>query len=290
MKLRRTSALTLMELLVVIGVLSLLIAILMPAMRKSREAGRRAVCMSNLKSTGQALHTYANNNEGLLVPGNSPLPWDVWGGVAESEDPNALNKNQQVNLGYLLVPNEELPMPCSDNHVFFCPSMWTPERDRGYKRFANWWGKEKSHTPIGYMFNNALDGFTDYVENAETSILIHGDRANFLLGDGSVHFLNLRPMVFDQNVGPETIQEVCARYNASFPTIMLHNWFERGQVDLFEAREYLNDPQGWATRNATLNPGKPVHLAAVAKKSLVADVVGGWGGGERNRPGGEGMT
>jgi len=278
MKRRLTSAITLIEVLVVIGVMALLFAILLPATNKSREAARRTVCMSNLRSIGQALYTYAHNNEDMLVPGDGQFTWEIWSGT------------HQVNLGYLLMPNKELPVPTSDEHVFFCPSMYTPENDHGYKRFSSWWCL-KGDAPIGYMFNNALDGFTEYVEGAEYCVLAHDTRVNFLLGDGSVSFINVRTMLFDPSFGPETIPEVCTRYNVTFPTIMLFNWFECGEVNLAEARLFLNDPKCWAQKNATqndVNNAKPLLLSSLAKKALVADVVGGWGGGYSNQPGGHG--
>ena len=78
---------------------------------------------------------------------------------------------------------------------------------------------------------------------------------------------------------------------SAYPTIMLFNWFERGEINLAEARVFLQDPQSWAKQNANtadVNTPKPVLLASVAKKALASDVVGGWGGGYRNEPGGPG--
>src|SRR4029079_8368919 len=49
---------TLVELLVVIGIIGLLTAILLPAIQASREASRRAVCKSNLRQIGVALNAY----------------------------------------------------------------------------------------------------------------------------------------------------------------------------------------------------------------------------------------
>jgi len=66
---------------------------------------------------------------------------------------------------------------------------------------------------------------------------------------------------------------------------MLHKWLVNGQVNVNEAREFLNNPQGWADSNSTLVNdascraiSKPVLLASVSKESLVCDVVGVWGG------------
>lgn len=57
---------TLVELLVVIGIIALLIAILMPALSKARKQGQWAVCLSNMRQIGQGLLMYANENRGYI--------------------------------------------------------------------------------------------------------------------------------------------------------------------------------------------------------------------------------
>ena len=63
---------TLIELLVVIAVISLLIALLIPALRAAREQGQRAVCMSNLRQLTLAWIAYAEEHDSKLVFG-SPM-------------------------------------------------------------------------------------------------------------------------------------------------------------------------------------------------------------------------
>jgi prepilin-type N-terminal cleavage/methylation domain-containing protein len=61
---RRAFGFTLVELLVVIGIIALLISILLPALNRAREEGKRTVCLSGLRSFGQLLNIYANDNKG----------------------------------------------------------------------------------------------------------------------------------------------------------------------------------------------------------------------------------
>jgi prepilin-type N-terminal cleavage/methylation domain-containing protein/prepilin-type processing-associated H-X9-DG protein len=67
----KKGAFTLIELLVVISVIALLLAILFPVLGRAREAGRRTVCLSNLKLLQLAWIAYAENNNERIVLGRA---------------------------------------------------------------------------------------------------------------------------------------------------------------------------------------------------------------------------
>src|SRR5512138_1264087 len=67
-------AFTLVELLVVIGIIAVLISILLPAMTRARDQSMRVKCMANLKTLTNAWMMYANDNKGKLVSAETAPP------------------------------------------------------------------------------------------------------------------------------------------------------------------------------------------------------------------------
>jgi prepilin-type N-terminal cleavage/methylation domain-containing protein len=66
---KRRNGFTLVELLVVIGIIAALVAILMPALSKARESAVRVQCLSNMRQCYMAMAQYANANRGQVPLG-----------------------------------------------------------------------------------------------------------------------------------------------------------------------------------------------------------------------------
>src|SRR5579872_4692523 len=77
-------AFTLVELLVVIGIIALLVGILLPALNKARKQANTTVCLSNLRQMGDAWTIYMSEGGGIL-------PFYYWNNLP----PGFVNTNQQ---------------------------------------------------------------------------------------------------------------------------------------------------------------------------------------------------
>jgi prepilin-type N-terminal cleavage/methylation domain-containing protein/prepilin-type processing-associated H-X9-DG protein len=108
--LRTRHAFTLVELLVVIGIIAILIGILLPTISRARESARRASCLSNLRQVGMAMRFYAYDNRDQV-----PLGYRTGNKQFNSM---ARGSNNRLVLfgwlyagGYMKVPS-----------VYYCPS------------------------------------------------------------------------------------------------------------------------------------------------------------------------
>lgn len=83
---------TLVELLIVVGIIALLAALLLPTFMQARERARRTACLSNLRQIGAALTAYTQDYDGFFPPmrSDSSAVWtgtQDWSGVIASYAP-----------------------------------------------------------------------------------------------------------------------------------------------------------------------------------------------------------
>lgn len=152
MNMRR--AFTLVELLVVIGIIAILIAILLPALQRAKVQANSTVCKSNLRSLGQALRIYEAENKGFLFPvrrrievpgsasgfryetcGTNVAPHLRWPAIVFAKDLPALRQPLPYDPdSYTESPYDPVKFPAAPftPKVLLCPSDFEPVEAHSY--------------------------------------------------------------------------------------------------------------------------------------------------------------
>ena len=156
----KVSLFTLIELLVVIAIISILAALLLPALGKARDSARAIVCAGNMRQVGQMIISYTDDNRGYPP----------------------LNYKGTINTWELLNAQGQT----AKSGIFVCPSMNTGNYNQG-KDFAYYWtsyvetasdGKDGGmHGGVIYYDPSIIQArlYTNLPSNSVVTIEIDGD-------------------------------------------------------------------------------------------------------------------
>jgi len=168
----RRAGFTLVELLVVIGIIAVLVSILLPSLNRAREQAKRAKCLSNLRQIGMAFVMYTNENRGRYpfhADGNAKYAedWIHWQAIRDIRE----------SAVYRYVGTR-------DPDIFRCPSD-----DPGNRPRVLWEPYVYSYT-FNYLFASNADVPTrilsSSIRNASDKIVVV-DEDEQSLDDGNFH-------------------------------------------------------------------------------------------------------
>jgi prepilin-type N-terminal cleavage/methylation domain-containing protein/prepilin-type processing-associated H-X9-DG protein len=146
---------TLVELLVVIGIIALLVSILLPTLNRAREQANRTKCLSNLRSVGQLVNMYAN-----MFKGQVPIGFSGGGSGNVTYQSNYFLGRKQPGSGTpgilrytglgLIYPAGLLgragasgagfgDVEATEGEVFYCPSIANDDPNHAYDSEVNPW-------------------------------------------------------------------------------------------------------------------------------------------------------
>ena len=212
---RSKHAFTLVELLVVIGIIALLIGILLPSLSKARKQAQEVQCLSNLRQWGIAFQMYADTNKGALPADNDgdgdsagnifdywDAPWMWFNALPPLVASKPYHEQQADHL------NGTNPLPFEgENSLFVCPSsgqaadLNAANVSNGY--FNNW---GNTLTPPALTADGLRPTFMCYVYNSK--LINDNERVKLVQLRPSVEFV----LMAEKRMIPGELKSTDANY------------------------------------------------------------------------------
>jgi len=182
----RSSAFTLVELLVVIVIVALLVALVVPSLGRARHAAKETVCLAHMKGMMTAIQSYAVENRGCIPYGPiapPPSPSNLYPVTGLVTSQISLSDGRPLGLGLLLAGHLD-----RNPTILFCPGTDEPV---DAKRELSKVGKAQAISSYFYRhgsnslatMNSPIDTWDDRIRLENLGENARGDRIRALVVD-----------------------------------------------------------------------------------------------------------
>ena len=274
----RCSAFTLVELLIVVGIIAVLIAMLLPALSKVREQGRQVACMANLRQLGAAMIAYAADNDGYLpatarnqpdksAPAYPANDWLFWQSNL-NRGPAAYPNGDEINHSAL---GKYLGLNPTSLSVLRCPSDDAAARPAVSTTMAQTVG---TYT-FSYVMNWLIASDSSYISQSKPPYT-----PPYPQPCQSLHKVlnpSQKALMYEEDIvsiddGEGMAFAGCASYNPANPDPS--TWGQFGQVNLLSLRHDLqNDIQKTTKTGAELDSAAGGWATAVPNSNGQGNVI-----------------
>lgn len=214
----RRQGFTLIELLVVIAIIAILIALLVPAVQKVREAAARTQCTNNLKQFGLALHNFHDANK-KFPPGRDSKNFSTHAYLLPYMEQDAIFKTINFTVSYNNGANafaraQQVPIfLCpSDTRTLLVPAGWAGTNYRANQGSGILWGATGTGSnagmpsPNGPFYQDSRHKMTDVSDGTSNTAAF----SEHLIGDFSNAIATDRTDTFAPGTHPATADQAVA--------------------------------------------------------------------------------
>lgn len=226
---RHRDAFTLVELLVVIGIIGVMVGLLLPAVQAAREAARRMQCSNHLKQIALAVHHYESSHR-VFPPSalihsagsiNTNASWSIHGRILPYLEQAALYEqvdlslawDDQVAISGLKIATYACPSdPRSDTTRDVSPKLASPLYPTTYGfNFGTWlvWNPVTRQMGDGTFGPHSRIGFRDIIDGTSTTLMVSEVKAMQMYGRNE-------PPSGGMGAPPPTPQAVLAKLPSHF--------------------------------------------------------------------------
>jgi prepilin-type N-terminal cleavage/methylation domain-containing protein len=275
---KRPSGFTITELLVTIAIISVLAALLVPAVQSARESARRTECLSHLSQIGKALHSFESTHRTLPEAGDTPGPPSAHAKLLPFLEQTALYE-QLFNLGVPTYGLQKNPAASNQPHVLTplpflqCPSDF----GQGLNNYAYCIGPTISRYSMKRHGTGSLGAFGGYNTPLSLSAITDGlsytaAASERLRGGGNPRLFDRKRDTFfsgieliQRPVASITIDQMSAICGAAEPVV--------GQFTAFDNATWAYPTFEGAWYNHAIGPNSQIPNCSTLEHGWVNDPV-----------------